>query len=51
MSNLIIFCWLFGLFEALLMGFGLLWNRLTRHNHVDGGATEAIIQITTVGNH
>ena len=51
MSNLIIFCWLFGLFEALLMGVGLLWNRLTRHNHVDGGATEAIIQITTIGNH
>jgi hypothetical protein len=50
MSRLIIVCWLFGMIDAALMSIGLLTNRLRRGGS-HSGATEAIIQITTVGNH
>jgi len=51
MKRLIEISWLFAFSEVFLMGAGLLWNRLRRHHHQDSGATEAIIQITTIGNH
>jgi hypothetical protein len=51
MKRLVEICWVFGLAEVSLMVVGLAWNRLPRHSHENSGATEAIIQITTIGNH
>lgn len=52
MSNLIILVWLFPFLEGSMMSFGLLTSLWKRRNHAaSGGATRAIIQITTIGNH
>lgn len=51
MSRLILVLWLYPLVEFTWMVVGLGRARWTHAHHMDSGATEAIIQITTVGNY
>jgi hypothetical protein len=49
--RLIVVCWLFGMIDASLMAFGLISAYFRSRTPSDSGATEVIMQITTVGNH
>jgi hypothetical protein len=52
LTSLTLFIWLFPIPQGTLMLFGLLSARWGHRRHRTGsGATEAIIQITTIGNH
>jgi hypothetical protein len=51
MTALTIFVWCFPIAEVSIMLFGLGTARFDRRHKSGSGATEAIIQITTIGNH
>ena len=51
MTGLVLLAWLFPFVEASLLVHGLRRARRRRPGPGDGGATEAVIQITTIGNH
>jgi hypothetical protein len=51
MSTLSVFVWLFPFAEVTVMLFGLLTARFSTRHNSGSGATQAIIQITTIGNH
>ncbi len=51
MGRLILVLWLYPLLEFAWMVIGLSRARWGSHHHRGSGATEAIIQITTVGNY
>ena len=51
MSRLILVLWLYPLFEGFTLIVGMTRARMHQPHGGDSGATEAIIQITTIGNY
>ncbi|MGC2484795.1 MAG: glycosyltransferase family 2 protein [Acidimicrobiales bacterium] len=51
MSNLVLWAWLYPLIETALMIFGFTHAKYRRPHPGEGSTTEAIFQITTIGNH
>ena len=51
MGRVVLLLWLYPLVEFAWMVIGLCRARWSHHHHGNSGATEAIIQITTVGNY